>query len=270
MSDPNERELAQSMGDPQSTIQITEPHSLSNERETRTWQNDYMEISFKGYTLRFNSWIGDNLTSYDMEYKPWVTAFERENIGYLAHYDLKPGDVVVDAGGYEGTFTVYAGKAVGEKGRVIVFEPDPENCRKLQENILLNGLQNVTVIKKALWREDKKLKFNDKHTAGSSFFGGSGPNIHDVEAVALDNELERIGVKQVNFIKMDVEGAEVQALAGAERILKSNNVHLAVASYHIINGEETSEAVESILRGFGYSVITEFPEHKTTYGLKEG
>jgi hypothetical protein len=67
---------------------------------------------------------------------------------------------------------------------------------------------------------------------------------------------------------MDIEGSELQALKGAEHILKTNKTNLAIASYHIINGEETSTEAENILKGFGYQAATEFPEHKTTYGRK--
>jgi len=235
----------------------------------RVWYNDHVEINFKGQKLKFNSWSGANLTPYDMEYKPWRTSFHKENLGYLKHYYLNPGDVVIDAGGYEGTFSIYAAKVVGETGKVIVFEPDTENYRKLESNIRLNGLKNVIIINKALWSEDKTLKFNNKHTAGSSFFFNASPHVVEISAVSIDNELERLGINKVNFIKMDIEGSEIRAIEGAKKVLMDNNVNLAVASYHIINGEETSVEVENMLEKFRYEAITEFPQHKITYGFKK-
>ncbi len=244
--------------------------SLRPLMEERIWHDDYVEINFRGQNMRFNSWSGGNLTPYDMEYQPWREAFRKEVTGYLRHHDLAPGDIVVDAGGYEGTFSIYAAKAVGETGRVIVFEPDTGNCQKLQENVLLNGLTNVIIINKALWREDTMLKFNDKHTAGSSVFFNASQYTRDVEAVALDSELSRLGITRVDFIKMDVEGSEVPALEGAVHTLATNDVNLAIASYHIVNGEQTFTSVEDTLREFGYDAQTEFPQHKTTYGARKG
>lgn len=238
--------------------------------EERVWHSDHVEISYRGQKMKFCSWSGKNLSSYDIEYKPWKVSFHKENDGYLKHYDLKIGDTVIDAGGYEGTFAVYAAKAVGPTGRVIVFEPDSGNCEKLKQNVALNGLENVIIINKALWSKDKKLLFNNKHTAGASFFFNASQFTDEVDAVSLDSELERLGIREVNFIKMDVEGSEINAIQGAKKTLESNNINLAIASYHIVNGEETSIYVEEILESFGYQASTEHPEHKTTYGFKKG
>ncbi len=238
--------------------------------EERIWHPNYVEITYKGQKLKFNSWSGKNLSDYDNEYKPWKVSFHKENDGYLKHYDLKIGDTVIDAGGYEGTFAIYAAKSVGPTGRVIVFEPDTGNCEKLRQNVVLNGLENITIINKALWSKDKKLKFNNKHTAGASFFFNASQHTQEIEAVSLDSELERLGINHVDFIKMDVEGSEVNAIQGAQKTLSLNNVSLAIASYHIVNGEETSTSVEEILDNFGYRSSTEHPEHKTTYGFKNG
>jgi FkbM family methyltransferase len=238
--------------------------------EERVWTKDYVEITYRGQKMKFNSWSGESLTNYDMEYKPWKVAFEKENNGYLQHHELQTGEVVVDAGGYEGTFAIYATKTVGPTGKVIVFEPDTGNYEKLLANIKLNGLNNVVAINKALWKKDKKLKFNDKHTAGASFFFNASASTREIDAVSLDNELERLGIDKVDFIKMDVEGSEVSALQGAEKTIKMNNVLLAIATYHIVNGEETSADVEELLESFGYEAKTEFPRHRTTYAFKKG
>jgi hypothetical protein len=97
-------------------------------------------------------------------------------------------------------------------------------------------------------------------------FDGVRESMTDVPVVSLDNALTEIGISNINFIKMDIEGAEIEAIKGAKKTL-SNNCGLAIASYHIIDGEKTCIQLEKLLSTLGYSVITSFPEHLTTYAI---
>jgi len=190
--------------------------------------------------------------------------------GYLARYEIRMGDVVVDGGAYTGTFAMIAANMVGDEGKVIAFEPDTENHKRLLANIKLNGLKNVIVIPKGLWSSDTKLPFRDAHDPGSSFIFDEpgGDSIIDLPVVSLDRELERLGIEKVDFIKMDVEGAEVEAIKGAKNILAKSDAKLAIASYHIVGGRETSFELEKLLGNMGYRADTSYPEHKTTYAFK--
>jgi FkbM family methyltransferase len=187
--------------------------------------------------------------------------------GYIAIYTLRSGDSVVDCGAYVGSFTLYAATVVGETGTIIAFEPDSQNYNRLLSNIELNGLTNVVVINKGVWSENRLLRFSNDHLCTSSFmFDGVRESMTDVPVVSLDNALTEIGISNINFIKMDIEGAEIEAIKGAKKTL-SNNCGLAIASYHIIDGEKTCIQLEKLLSTLGYSVITSFPEHLTTYAI---
>lgn len=190
--------------------------------------------------------------------------------GYLARYRLEKGNTVIDCGAGHGAFVLYAAKVVGDTGRVIAFEPDSLNHKKLLDNIELNNLANVTVINKGVWSENTTLIFNEEHTEGSSlFFDGKSESTSNIPVVSIDNELKRIGIKQVNFIKMDIEGAEIEAIRGAKEVLKNNYVNLAVVSYHAVNGEKTCFELEKLFSKLRYKTETSFPEHLTTYATKD-
>jgi hypothetical protein len=89
--------------------------------------------------------------------------------GYFYDYKLKKGDVVLDCGAHVGLITMYAAKIVGTKGLVIAFEPDTMNNKKLKDNIKLNNLKNVIIVKKGVWKCDTRLPFESTLSASSSF-----------------------------------------------------------------------------------------------------
>ena len=76
-------------------------------------------------------------------------------------------------------------------------------------------------------------------------------------------------IAKVDVIKMDIEGAEIEAIQGAEETLKRNYAYVAIASYHIVNGKTTSIFLENYLSKIGYKAKSDFPKHLTTYGKKE-
>jgi len=67
---------------------------------------------------------------------------------------------------------------------------------------------------------------------------------------------------------MDIEGAEIEAIKGAKKTLKNNTANLAIASYHILDGEKTHFKLEKMLQKLGYKTETSFLQHLTTYANK--
>ncbi len=190
--------------------------------------------------------------------------------GYNRNYRLRKDDIIVDAGAYNGLFTVYAALKVGQNGHVYAFEPDPYSAHILSRNIHLNHLSNVTVIKKGLFSKKSHVKF-DVQGVGSrlQIYNRNIPTINYIEVDSLDNVLADLKIKKINFIKMDIECAEIEALKGCKRTIKYNhNIHLAIASYHIVNGKRTSYALERLFRSFGLRSETKNPSHLTTYADK--
>jgi FkbM family methyltransferase len=151
--------------------------------------------------------------------------------GYLLKHNLKEGETVVDCGAYIGEFTLYAAKAVGPSGRVIAFEPDPAIYKRLMANIELNGFANVAALNKGVWSRAGTLKFVGDSIKGYSFMSAEKDAAAiDVPVVSLDDELKSLNITKVDFIKMDVEGAELEALKGMARTLKDRDVEIGRAS----------------------------------------
>ncbi len=190
--------------------------------------------------------------------------------GYIKKHELKSGETVIDCGPGEGEFTLYASKAVGSSGKVIAFEPDPLIFDELKSNVELNGLDNVILIKKGLWSENTTLRFmTAKNITRSFVFNEEGGKVIEVPVVTLDSALKELGIDKVDFIKMDAEGAELEAVKGAGQFLANNKADLAISSYHILNGEKTCFKLEKVLSGLGYKSETAYPTHLTTYASKD-
>ncbi|MBN1643755.1 MAG: FkbM family methyltransferase [Dehalococcoidales bacterium] len=153
--------------------------------------------------------------------------------GYLACRKLRRGDTVVDCGAYVGGFTLYAAQIVGSEGKVICFEPDYESYKKLLDNIKINNFTNVIAINKGIWSCDRTLKFSTGHSSESSIVTNNVEPFNEVQVVSLDNELKRRGIEKVDFIKMDIEGAEIEAVKGCKATIdKGTNfvLHLIMLS----------------------------------------
>jgi len=214
------------------------------------------ELSFKNdlrYFLAFNRFI------------PGFISDLSPIKGYELNYKLKKNDVVIDAGAFTGDYTVFAAKKVGERGKVIAFEPDLKNRKILKRNLHHENLKNVIIIPKGLWNKNTSLTLDKSGLHSSLSSKNQGEKI---EVVKLDDELKKLGIEKINFIKMDIEGAEIKAIEGCKGILKNSHPHLAIASYHIINGKTTSIFLEKYLSKLGYNVKSDFPKHLTTYAYK--
>jgi len=164
-----------------------------------------------------------------------------------------PGDVVVDAGAMVGTFTLKA--AAQGASRILAFEPFPPSLEILQENLKRNELENVDAFDVALAQLNGALKLWAHKNPGSQ----SLTDINDpekfiiVQARRLDDVLEEEGVDHVDFIKIDVEGAEGLVLMGAKETLKRTPIHLGIAVYHY---PKQLEEINTMLEGIGFKTHT--------------
>jgi FkbM family methyltransferase len=135
----------------------------------------------------------------------------------------KAGMCIIDIGANLGYYTLLAAKRVGEHGRVYAFEPDPDNYSLLARNIEANGCQNVRLSAKAVSNVSGKgtLFFCEEHRGDHRLSDpGGGRKRIAIETVRLDDALpERL---QVDVIKMDIQGAEMEAVQGMQRILLEN------------------------------------------------
>lgn len=163
--------------------------------------------------------------------------------------DLKPGDVVVDAGAYLGIFSLFASKKIGPKGKVYAFEPISENYQLFKKTIELNKAKNIEIIPWALGKKRDLVSMmveGDKFNISSGFFK-KGSKERKVKQISLDDFIEQRKIPKVDFIKADLEGMEKDFLLGAEKTIKKFKPRLSICTYH---KPEDSRVLEQLIRSF--------------------
>lgn len=204
-------------------------------------------------------------------YKPRAEAVE-----YYRHFVPARGGVVFDCGGELGLEAEQMSVMVGQGGKVYTIECLPEHARHLKK--MASKLGNVEVIEKALWKERKNLDFYRGNTVGSSTAlsetrGQNGQILaktdsekYSVAADTLDNLYRQfVHPDSVDFIKMDIEGAEYEALDGGGVMLQHTQ-KIVVAAYHIRDGIKTVNRVAEILKSHGFEVRIDENDH--VYGVR--
>jgi len=147
----------------------------------------------------------------------WLGTYEFDKQLLFQKY-VKPGMVIYDVGANAGFYTLLSSVLTGKTGKVFAFEPVPSNIFYIKRHIELNLLDNTTVIKKAVSDKITKLKFTLSSNPSMGHISEEGEI--EVETISLD-EFVKQGNSPPDLIKMDIEGAEFDALSGAKEILKT-------------------------------------------------
>ncbi len=136
-------------------------------------------------------------------------------------------DTLIDCGAYDGDSIHDFVSVFPEYDQIIAVEPDPVNVQKLTERVDLEKICNVKVVKKGVGASNKTLSF---HASGesNSYIGESGDSM--IQITTLDDAAS--GTIGNIFVKMDIEGAELDALHGARELLRERHPALAICVYH--------------------------------------
>jgi FkbM family methyltransferase len=187
-------------------------------------------------TLNFQTEIYEMLLTMGVSPKRIYTILEYEqDIQYFGPEFIKPEneEIFVDGGALDGAtiedFVRFTGNTYKH---IYTFEPHPDSCAALRKTLREKGTKNVTVLESAVWDCDETLEFaawGGSDTSKSRVAETSSANTVQVKAEPIDGVVKN---KRVTFIKLDVEGAELRALKGAEKTIINYKPRLAVCVYH--------------------------------------
>ncbi len=185
----------------------------------------------------------------------WLGTYEM-NLQQAIRDWAQPGMVAYDVGANIGYVSLLLAKRVGENGKVFSFEPLPDNQERLQKNVALNPNLSVRLIPKAVADKAGETTFLVHSSGGMGKLQGSfGKNVDfatqmEVETIGLDDFVYKEKNAAPNIIKIDIEGGEVQALKGMQRLLKKAKPILLIE----LHGHEAAHAAWTVLREADYNL----------------
>ena len=161
---------------------------------------------------------------------------------------IKPGQVVYDIGANVGSYTILASLLVGTSGKVLAFEPLPENLSFLRKHTELNNLRNVAIYDAAVWKSAGTIRFTGTSDRVTSHVDASGDI--EVQTVSIDQAIAENQFPPPAVMKIDVEGAEVEVLQGAQKTISEYRPAIFLATH----GAEIEDECKRMLRELGYQV----------------
>ncbi len=174
---------------------------------------------------------------------------------------LPAGGVFIDVGANKGDFSLVAAKISGDKGTVLSFEPEPENCGWIEKSACINGYKNIFLRQIALSNENGLAPFYlGKKTGWHTLLPNQkrrSKKVIDVQVRTLDSLLKEASFnKKIDMIKIDVEGSEIMVLQGAEETLKVNKDIVLLVDIHP-RMSVIAEEVCKFLISLGFSIFQE-------------
>ncbi|UBF28987.1 FkbM family methyltransferase [Kovacikia minuta CCNUW1] len=177
----------------------------------------------------------------------WLGSYEYDKQRLLQQI-ITPGSTLFDLGAHVGFHTLLAAELVGSSGKVIAFEPMPNNLVYLREHLRLNRITNVTVIAAAVSDHTGTATFelNNSSFKGHLSTQGTLP----VKTVSLDDLIAKGEIPIPDCLKIDVEGAEMSVFRGAIHLLKEAHPTLILATH----GDEIQKQCREFLTSLGYQI----------------
>lgn len=209
----------------------------------RFWGNRKINIqydSFHAMWLMYNYWVD------------WA------EFNLIKNY-IRSGDVAVDVGANIGYYSLWMSKFTGPSGKVIAFEPDIINYGRLIGNIGVNQLSgDIEAVKKAAGNIDGDIFFTIGMDGGNHIAQGNNINSIQVGSIKLDSFFIQKNIDHIVYMKVDVEGFELEVLKGCQRYLENKKIEIIQLEINktLSNSGATVKELLSLLDKHKYSLCS--------------
>lgn len=186
--------------------------------------------------------------------------YDERNEARLLSRILDPGEVFWDIGANIGYFSLLAARAVQPGGEVVAFEPAKIAFNRLEENVAINSFFHIKLFNLAVTEtEGEAILYSspsDRADLGSNLYGpGQSQTRQEVcQTVALDHFRHQQGLRPPNFLKADVEGAELAVLRGTRKVIATSTplILIEMKDEPLRRAGTDKTTIQEMLRGYGY------------------
>jgi FkbM family methyltransferase len=194
---------------------------------------------------------GSELEFFEMYMIPKLLAEQECNEYGTEKQGVRPGDIVLDCGAHIG---LYARKALADGAKMVVaIEPSPENIECLRRNLSKDiNAGRVIVYPKGVWNREEEVSFKKETASGANHImqeSEGGDQIIHIPVTTIDKIVSELKLEKVDFIKMDIEGAEQNALTGAQQTIVKYHPRMAIATEHTLDPLKNAQRVSAIILG---------------------
>lgn len=175
---------------------------------------------------------------------------------------IKKGDIIFDVGVNVGFFSVYAANKISNTGKIYSIEASPIMVKRFENVLHESKLDTISIYNNALWKETCDLEFNVATNSGwSSIIENPTFTIENkyiVQAITLDEFCLKHKIKHIDFLKLDIEGAEMDALLGSIKMLSERSIDmilLEVEPYRLEAFKHTGLEIYDFLSNLGYTAF---------------
>lgn len=203
--------------------------------------------------------------------KPWRGYYTFEGAeGRFVSMFVVPGMVCFDIGANQGFYSILLSRLVGVSGKVFVFEPVASEFQKLRRNIVANRISNAVLERMAVGSCEGSANMFIR-TDGRTFRSSmrpleerkvhGGKRVEEVPVTTLDSYIQRRNIRQIDFIKIDVEGSERDVLSGGSNLLNEFRPVIMIEMADESTQRFGYLAVENkrTLNSHGYQLFEMFP-----------
>jgi len=232
-------------------------------------KSDFIEIDFNHWKL-----FRLNLNNIGIPIDLYLTVKAALNQFILKQYEcvhehgsikVEPGDHAIDAGACWGDTALSFAQLGGPESKVYSFEFIPSNLEIMNRNFSLNPelKERIKVFEQPLWEEHNlRVFYKDNGPSSRISFVLFDDSPGSVETTSIDYLFEEGKIPKVDFIKMDIEGAELTCLKGAVQTIQKNKPKLAISVYHHLEDFlDIPEFIDSLNLGYRY-YLRHFTIHK--------